>query len=116
MAESVQQSVFRMADDAGVLTRQCRIRLLNCSRAGCLLEANTSLDVGTVGVVSTLIGGEEFEDNVQVVRCQRVDGAGSVYQVGAKFLWTSIPGRRSLRGAFQRDLAGTPGPSRLPSL
>jgi hypothetical protein len=44
-----------------------------------------------------VIDGDEYSDDVQVVRCQHVEGAGSLYQVGVRFLWNAPPGRRALR-------------------
>ena len=39
-------------------------------------------------------------DDVQVVRCQPIEGAGSLYQVGARFLWTMASGKGALRLAL----------------
>jgi len=81
----------------GVATRELRVRVLNCSPSGCLLETDTRLDVGVTASLRVLIHGEEFCDDVAVVRCQLVEGAGALYQVGVRFLWTSPPSRRALR-------------------
>jgi len=88
------------ADRIGVLARDFRARVLNYSPTGCLLETNSRLEIGTVGTLRVVINGREVIDDVQVVRCQPIEGAGSLFQVGAKFLWTAAHGRDSLRLAL----------------
>jgi hypothetical protein len=84
-----------------VLTRDFQARMINYSPSGCLLETNAPLEIGTVGTLRFVIDGREFADDIQVVRCQPIEGAGSLYQVGAKFLWTmGACGRESLRHAL----------------
>jgi hypothetical protein len=90
----------------GVLSRDIRVQVLNCSSAGCLLEADASLDVGTVASLRLVVGGQEFSDDVQVVRCRAIAGAGSLHHIGARLLWTCPPGERTLRHAL-RNLAIT---------
>jgi hypothetical protein len=57
--------------------------------------------------------GEVFGEHVRVVRCQQIEGAGSVYHVGAEFLWIDMPGSRSLRefvhSAVGQDQSLPPG-------
>jgi hypothetical protein len=84
----------------GVLTRVCHMRVLNCSVSGCLLETDRRFDVGTIASICVVIDGRELVDDVQIVRCQPIAGAGSVYHIGAEFLWTSPPGVRSIRAAL----------------
>ena len=84
----------------GALTRDFQARMLNCSTSGCLLETNMRLEVGTVGTLRFMIDGREVADDVQIVRCQPIEGAGSLYQVGARFLWTMVPGKDTLRLAL----------------
>jgi hypothetical protein len=50
------------------LTRHIRVRILNCSADGCLLETTASLAVGTVGTLSVLFGGRRFDDLIQILR------------------------------------------------
>jgi hypothetical protein len=83
-----------------ILGRDFQAHIINYSSNGCLLETSSPLDVGTVGTLRFVIDGREFADDVQVVRCQPIEGAGSQYQVGAKFLWTSASGGDSLRSAL----------------
>lgn len=81
----------------GVLTRECHIRVLNCSVSGCLIETNCRLDVGAVASIRVVWNGRELFDDVQVVRCQSIAGAGALYHVGARFLWTHPLHSRALR-------------------
>ena len=97
-AATAEDSV-NTTERVGMVTREYRVRVVNFSPAGCLLETNTRLDVGTVGSLALVIDGEERVDSIRVVRCQAIAGAGTVYHVGAQFLWTAPPDRRTLRGA-----------------
>lgn len=77
----------------GVLARDFQARLVNCSPSGCLLETNARVEVGTIGTLRVSIDGREFADDIQVVRCQAIEGA-SLFQVGAKFLLTAASGEK----------------------
>jgi hypothetical protein len=92
----------------GVLTREIRVRFVNSSASGCLIESHVRLDAGTVVALRLFIEGREFVDDVQVVRCQAVEGAGSMFHLGAKYLWVAPPDSGSLRLATQH-LAGASG-------
>jgi hypothetical protein len=89
-------------DGVAILTREFQARILDYSPSGCLIETNARVDVGTIGSLHFVIDGNEFVDDVQVVRCQPIEGAGSMYRVGARFLWTISPGRGTLRRALGR--------------
>ena len=115
MPESVHQPVLlRTPDQLGVLTREFRVRILNCSSSGCLVETNTRLEVGTIGSLRLAIAGDEFVDDVLVVRCQGIEGAGSVYHVGAKFLWIDPPSHRTLRSAMRQGVGHAIPPDSKP--
>ena len=83
-----------------VLARDFQARIVNCSSAGCLLETNARLEVGTIGTLCFTIDGRELADDIQVVRCQPIEGAGSLYQVGARFVLTASFEKGLLRRAF----------------
>lgn len=83
-----------------VLARDFEARIVNCSPSGCLLETNARLEVGTIGTLCFTIGGRELADDVQIVRCQPIEGAGSLYQVGARFVLTASLEKGLLRRAF----------------
>ncbi len=91
----------RVFDQLGVLTRERQVRLLNCSVSGCLLETNTRVPVGAIASIRITIEGREMSDDVQVVRCQPIAGAGERYHVGAQFLWTQPLLKQSLRSALR---------------
>jgi hypothetical protein len=103
MNEYPNQSI-RVPESLAVLTREIRIRVVNCSLSGVLFEASASLPVGTVAALVLRIGDREFKDDVRVVRCQPIAGAGALYHVGAELLWTGIPGEQSLRLAMLQRL------------
>ena len=83
-----------------VLMRDLRVRVLNCSPSGCLLETNARMDTGATGSLHMVIDGAEYTDDIQVVRCQLVEGAGSLYKVGVRFLWNRPAERNTLRVAI----------------
>ena len=87
----------RLVDQLGVLTRERRVRLLNCSVSGCLFETNCRVPIGAIASVRVTIDGREMTDDVQVVRCQPIAGAGETYHVGVEFLWTQPLAAQSLR-------------------
>jgi len=76
---------------SGVLNKEWRVRFLNWSLSGCLIESPARIDVGSVVSVTLNIDGCEFVDQLQVVRCQAIEGSSSVSHVGAQFLWTAAP-------------------------
>ena len=88
----------------GVLARDLQTRILNYSPSGCLLETNARIDVGIVGTLRFVMDGREFADHVQIVRCQPIEGAGSLFQVGVRFLLTAGE-KGTLRQALWRPQA-----------
>jgi len=94
-------------DQLGVLTRERQVRLLNCSVSGCLLETGCRLPVGAIASIRVSIEGRELSDDVQIVRCQPIAGAGETYHVGAQFLWTQPLDNQSLRSALRGSVSLT---------
>ena len=109
MIEQTEESTLTVTEPVGLLTREFRARLLNFSPSGCLVETHMRVDVGTIGSLQFVIDGKEFADDVQVVRCQQIEGAGSLYQVGARFLWTAAASKGTLRRALERPNRPTGG-------
>jgi hypothetical protein len=100
----------------GVLGRDLSVRLLEISRAGCLLESGCDVAVGTLAALSVNVDGQEYADQIRIARCQRIAGAGDTHRLGAEFLSLHRPGDRSLRRyaaelAAQKATIG--GPLRL---
>ena len=80
-----------------------RVRVLNVSAAGCLIETRRALEVGSVATLRINVAGSDFEDTVQIVRCQEITGAGTTFHLGATFLTTAAPSIESLRFLFRRQ-------------
>jgi hypothetical protein len=80
-----------------VIVRELAVRLVNCSRGGCLLEVDKALDPGTVGTLSLVIDGHELADHILVMRCQPIAGAGPLHHVGARLLWVESPTAHTIR-------------------
>jgi len=85
------------------LTTDIRVRVLNVSAAGCLIETRRALEVGSVATLRISFAGGDFEDTVQIVRCQEITGAGAIFHLGATFLTTGAPSIESLRYLFRRQ-------------
>ena len=86
-----------------VLEKETTVRVLNCSTSGCLLEMAIPMDHGTIAALRLPWQAQQFADDIQIVRCQPIEG-GSRYHVGAAFLWTTPPRQGSFRLGF--DQAG----------
>jgi hypothetical protein len=102
-------------DLVSVLVRDVPARMRNFSGSGCLVESPSPIDEGTVAELRMRIGEADYSDPVRVVRCRRLEGAGSTYYVGVEFAWTTRPGARSLRLKVRLPPACVPamGGSRL---
>ena len=88
-----------MSDRPAVLMRERRARIIDISESGCLIEIRRRLDVGTVGTLQLQLGTAEFRDHFEVVRCEAVEGARSLYHLGVRFLWTTPRHVGSIRHA-----------------
>jgi hypothetical protein len=98
-----------LRDDVASLARHVRVRVLNCSAAGCLLETTAPVSVGAFGTLRVAIGERDFDDTIQVVRCEHIKGTSSIYHVATTFISTTPPYAGSLRYTLRRagiDLAG----------
>ncbi len=82
-------------DDVASLAEHIRVRVLNCSAAGCLLETTAPVPVGASGRLRVSFGGRDFDDTIQIVRCERIQS--SMHHVATKFISTSPPYAGSLR-------------------
>ncbi len=95
-------ALLQAQDVVAVLGREVAVRLVDISAAGCLLESSMRLEVGSHGALRVTYEGQEFGDDVRVMRCQPCAGSSGLYQVGAEFLWTMPPTDRSLRMLLPR--------------
>ena len=91
------------------LTRHIRVRVLNCSAEGSLLETTAPLVIGTVGTLRVMFGGSEFDDKIQVVRCELMKSTDVVHDVGVRFLSTTPPYAGTLRYSMRCDVGGLAG-------
>lgn len=95
--------------ELAALTNDVRVRVLNVSAAGCLVEADRPIEIGSVATLRITFSGGDFEDTVQVVRCQEITGAGAVYHVATSFLAASPPSTESLRYLLRSHAWRSPG-------
>ena len=80
-----------------------------------LIESHQWLAVGTIGSLRLQLGGQQYLDDVEVVRCQPIQG-NSVCHVGVRFLLTTARHEPSIRHAVTRfgaELAGVPNKTRV---
>lgn len=91
------------------LTRHIRVRVLNCSAEGCLLETTAPLLEGTVGVLRVSFGGSQFDDQIQVVRCEHLKSTDAVHHVAVRFLSATPPYAGTLRYTMRCDVGGLAG-------
>src|SRR5262245_21569517 len=91
--------ILRMSNRPAVLMRNVSLKVLDVSGSGCLVESTRRVDVGTVGRLRLKLGSEDYDDDVEVVRCDAVPGTRPVYHLGIRFLWTSPPQEGSIRDA-----------------
>jgi len=92
-----------LGHEVASLTTDIRVRVLNVSAAGCLIETRRALEVGSVATLRISFAGGDFEDTVQIVRCQEITGSGAIFHLGATFLTTGAPSIESLRYLFRRQ-------------
>jgi hypothetical protein len=91
------------------LVEDIRVRVINCSAAGCLLESDRRIAEGTIATLHLSIGGRTFSEVAAVVRCQPVDRRNGLYHVGAQFLSTMPPHAGSLRYGMRRECSELAG-------
>jgi PilZ domain len=95
--------------ELGAMVDDIRVRVINCSAAGCLLESDRRIAEGTIATLQLSIGGRTFSEVAEVVRCQPVDRRNGLYHVGAQFLSTAAPHAGSLRHAMRRECSELAG-------
>ena len=88
--------------DVAALASHTRVRVLNCSVAGCLLESTGPAPVGAIGKLRVSFDGQEFDDTIQILRCEHIAGTDCVYHVATKFISTTPPNVGSLRYTMHR--------------
>ena len=77
MESPVSDDVQAACDGTAVLTRELHVHVINVSVSGCLVESHQSLDVGAVATLRVVLGGEEYTDDVQILRCLAIRGGSA---------------------------------------
>jgi hypothetical protein len=97
--------------ELGTLVEDIRVRVLNCSATGCLLECNKRMGVGTVAALHMSLGGRTFSDLVKVLRCEALDlrAAAALYHVATEFLSTAPASAGSIRHVMRCDCSELAG-------
>jgi hypothetical protein len=96
-------------EDVATLASHIRVRVLNCSAAGCLLETTAVVPVGAFGKLRVSFEGRDFDDTIQIVRCEHIKSTKSIYHVGTKFISTTPPYVGSLRYTMRQGVADLAG-------
>jgi hypothetical protein len=96
-------------DEPARLIHDHRVRVLNCSATGCLLETQRPLPLNTVATLQVLLGGRPLEDVVQIVRCQAIPEGGNVHHVGTRFLSVAPLSAGSLRYLLRHQISALAG-------
>ena len=91
-----------LLESEAVLTQELSVRVINVSSGGCLVESRRWIEVGTIGTLRVRLGTEECTDDVEVVRCDAIKGAQTVYHVGVRLLKTRPRQGGSIRHAVAR--------------
>jgi hypothetical protein len=97
-----------------VLMRDQQVRVINASPGGILVESDRRMAVGILGRLQLRIGREEFIEDVVVVRCQAIEGAGA-YHIAMRFMFTTGRHVRSIRRAVVQMAAWSGGTGELPT-
>ncbi len=90
-------AILSANDVVAVLGRDVPVRLVDISSSGCLIHSESRLAEGTTGSLRVTFDGNEYVDDVRVMRCRPSNTGDQWFELGAEFLWTSHPGERSLR-------------------
>ena len=90
-------AILKARDLMAVLGRDVPVRVVDISVMGCRLETARRFEPGTTGALSVTVDALKYSDDIRVMRCQSLDGASGLYDVGVEFLWTTPPREHSLR-------------------
>ena len=92
-----------MFEFPGTLTRELPVRAVDISASGCLFVSRRRMEVGTIGTLQLRLGGEDCQDDVEVVRCEPVKGTPASYYIGVRLLWTRPRQAGSIRHAVAQQ-------------
>jgi hypothetical protein len=94
----------RLSEFPAILNRELHARVIDVSASGCLVETRRPLEVGTIGRLRVSLSGAECEDDVEVTRCDAIEGPVASYHVGVRLLWTTPRQPGSIRHAVAGHL------------
>lgn len=72
-----------------VFQQELRVRLVNVSRSGCLLQVSRPVRTGAIGRLRVALDDTEYADDVRVARCEPLPG--EVCALGIELLWAPKP-------------------------
>jgi hypothetical protein len=94
------------------ISRRVPVRLVEVSTSGCLCDAPTPLDEGSVGFVEVRTPGQQRTEAVRIVRTQRAGATSWPYRMAIEFLTLAPLSPESLRGVAAVIATGVPSAQR----
>jgi len=94
------------------IIRRVPVRLVEVSASGCLCDAPTPLEEGSVGFVEVRTPGQHRTEAVRILRTQRAGGTSWPYRMAVEFLTLAPLSTESLRGIAAVIATGTPSAQR----
>jgi hypothetical protein len=95
---------------SGAVIRRVPVRIVQVSSSGCLWEAPSALDEGTVGFVDVRTFGQRHTEAVRILRSLRALGPLWPYRMAVEFLTLGPTSPDSLRGVAALVAVGAPFP------
>src|SRR6185436_13883243 len=94
------------------ISRRVPVRLVEVSASGCLCDAPTPLDEGSVGFIDVRTPGQHRTEAVRILRTQRAGGSSWPYRMAVEFLTLAPLSTESLRGIAAVIATGVPSAHR----
>jgi len=108
-AEPIRVSTSPMI---AAISRRVPVRLVEVSTSGCLCDAPTPLEEGSVGFVEVRTLGQQRTEAVRILRTQRAGGTSWPYRMAIEFLTLAPLSPESLRGVAAVIATGVPSAQR----
>ena len=108
-AEPIRVSTSPMI---AAISRRVPVRLVEVSTSGCLCDAPTPLEEGSVGFVEVRTPGQQRTEAVRILRTQRAGGTSWPYRMAIEFLTLAPLSPESLRGVAAVIATGVPSAQR----
>ena len=94
------------------ISRRVPVRLVEVSTSGCLCDAPTPLEEGSVGFVEVRTPGQHRTEAVRILRTHRAGGSSWPYRMAVEFLTLAPLSPDSLRGIAAVIATGAPSAQR----